>query len=226
MALALEQLFGLSADSGHLEEALTHPSYANENPGVLDNQRLEFLGDSILGMFVAELLYQQHPGAPEGELTRMRAQLVNADALADFARAHDLARHVRLGRGADADGLRARTNVLADALEALLAASYLDAGVEAARTACRSVANHGLSQGLGDDPKSRLQMNTQAAGQPAPTYRVLVQRGPAHAREFEVAVCVSGQELCSAQGSSKRGAERAAAAKALDGRLWEREGTD
>ncbi len=215
------KLFALGPESAHLREALTHPSYANENPGIPDNQRLEFLGDSILGMFVAELLYELYPEADEGELTRARARLVNTDALAAFARAYSLETAVLLGRGADGDGLRTRTSILADAVEALIAASFLDVGVDAARSACRVVAEYGLQQRRHDDPKSELQEHVQALGEPAPTYRVIATSGPSHERQFEVMVAVGDNDLCLGSGSSKRAAERAAAARALGDRLWD-----
>lgn len=221
MNAQVAKLFSLGPESPHLREALTHPSYANENPGIPDNQRLEFLGDSILGMFVAELLFELHPDADEGELTRLRARLVNSDALAAFARGFSLDDVVLLGRGAAGDGLRSRINVLADAVEALIAASFLDVGVDAARRACRVVAEFGLQQRVHDDPKSELQEHVQALGKPAPTYRVVATSGPSHRRQFEVMVAVGEDELCSATGPSKRAAERDAASRALDERLWE-----
>src|SRR5450432_3016424 len=133
----LAELLGLPADAPHLEEALTHPSFANEQRSTRHNQRLEFLGDSVLGFCVSELLCARFPEADEGTLTRMRAQLVNAEALAAWARKEQLADVLRLGRGAGAAGLRDSTNVLADAVEALIAAVYLDLGLEAARASSR-----------------------------------------------------------------------------------------
>ncbi len=211
----LSELFGLDPDAPHLLEALTHPSYANENPGVVDNQRLEFLGDAVLGLYVGEYLWSAQPTASEGELTQTRARLVSADALARFAREHELTRYMRFGRGADTDRLRDRTNVLADLVEALIAASYLDAGPAAASAICCEIAAAGLEKGGAADPKSALQERVQAAGRPAPRYEVVSVSGPAHLRSFEVAVCVGDERLAMGSGRSKRDAERAAAAAAL-----------
>src|ERR1700744_2512356 len=145
MTERIEELFGLSADAPHLDEALTHPSFANEQRSTRHNQRLEFLGDSVLGFCVSELLCARFAEADEGALTRMRAQLVNAEALAGWARKEGLAQDLRLGRGAGAAGLRDSTNVLADAVEALIAAVYLDVGLEAARGACARIVESELA---------------------------------------------------------------------------------
>src|SRR5262245_44993 len=136
---SIADLVGLELDSPDLLQALTHPSYANERRGELDNQRLEFLGDAVLGLCVSELLCTRFPDADEGLLTRMRAQLVNAEALAAWGRKIDLPEALRLGRGAAGAGLRESTNVLADAVEALLAAAYLNGGLEGARPVARQI---------------------------------------------------------------------------------------
>lgn len=204
-------------DGAHLEEALTHPSYRNERPGIRDNQRLEFLGDAVLGFCTSELLYARFPDADEGELTRMRADLVNAAALARWAQENGVAEALRLGRGAAAHGLAASENVLADAVEALIAAAYLDGGMEAARAACARVVEPGM-RGLrrqSRDPKSELQERVQARGAPAPRYCVIGTGGPAHAPWFEVTVSVGDQLLGQGRGRSKRLAERSAASAAL-----------
>src|SRR5262245_10337329 len=142
----VSEVLGLPVDAPHLEEALTHPSYANERRSRRHNQRLEFLGDAVLGFCVSELLVARYPDADEGTLTRLRAQLVNAEALASWARKNGLADELRLGRGADASGLRSSTNVLADAVEALLAAVYLDAGLDQARKLCERIVESELPQ--------------------------------------------------------------------------------
>ncbi|MEB2313834.1 MAG: ribonuclease III [Sorangiineae bacterium] len=219
MRAAVAALFGLPEDAPHLGRALTHPSYANEQPSVADNQRLEFLGDAVLGFCVSELLFARYPGADEGVLTRLRAQLVNADALARWARRAGVAAALRLGRGADSSGLRDSTNVLADAVEALIAASYLDAGLDPARAACARIVEQELAmleEGAASDPKSALQERVQSEGLPAPTYEVADSGGPAHARWFLVRVLVAGDSLAEGRGRSKRAAERAAAAAALE----------
>ncbi len=215
----LAQRLALSSEDALLETALTHPSYAHEQPGAADNQRLEFLGDAVLGCCVAEELYSRFTGASEGELTRLRARLVNASALAAWARIQGVPEALRLGRGALSSQLRDSTNVLADAVEALIAASYLRGGMEAARRVCRSIVEQGLSEpgdpALGD-PKSVLQERFQASLHAKPTYSVVAEGGPPHERWFDVEVRLGEQVLARARGRSKRLAERAAAEQALD----------
>jgi ribonuclease-3 len=199
------------------EEALTHPSYANE-AGVPDNQRLEFLGDSVLGLCVSELLTEAHPDADEGVLTRMRSALVNAEALARWGRAEQLGACLNLGRGAQAGLEREQTNVLADAVEALVAAVFASHGLDGARALVRVVVAEPMAEAerLGvRDPKSALQERVQAVGEAAPSYRVVSSRGPQHAQIFEVEVLVGGEVVGRGEGRSKRLAERAAANAAL-----------
>jgi ribonuclease-3 len=218
MTERIAELFGLPVEAPHLEEALTHPSFANEQRSTPHNQRLEFLGDSVLGFCVSELLCARFPEADEGALTRMRAQLVNAEALAGWARKEELAQVLRLGRGAGAAGLRESTNVLADAVEALIAAVYLDIGLQAARVACeRIVADEllALERDGTRDPKSELQEKLQAIGGEAPTYELIEAGGPAHQRWFKVGVRQGNRRLAEGSGRSKRAAERAAASEAL-----------
>lgn len=218
MVPSIADLVGLAADSPRLLEALTHPSYANERRGLDHNQRLEFLGDAVLGFCVSELLCERFSDADEGALTRMRAQLVNTEALASWARSVGLSECVRLGRGALAAGLGDSTNILADAVEALIAAVYLELGLDAARAACALVVEREL-QLLEDtgqrDPKSELQERLQALGAAAPTYQLLETSGPAHQRWFRVGVRQGERLLAEGAGRSKRTAERAAAAAAL-----------
>jgi ribonuclease-3 len=199
------------------DEALTHPSFANES-GARDNQRLEFLGDSVLGLCVSELLAQEYADADEGRLTRMRSALVNAEALAAWARRVGLGACLAFGRGAKLGSEREQTNVLADAAEALVAAVYDARGLEGARALVRDVCDGLLERAeeLGaSDPKSALQERVQARGMPAPTYRVVDMRGQPHEQVFEVEVLVADQPLARGEGRSKRLAERAAAAQAL-----------
>ena len=214
----LARLTGLSPDSPRFLEALTHPSLANERRDVRHNQRLEFLGDSILGFCASELLCERFPNADEGALTRLRAQLVNAEALAAWGRSVGLAGALRVGRGADTAGLRDGTNVLADAVEALIAAAYLDAGLERAVSLSTRVVEHGLSSvgtPAARDPKSELQERLQALGHAAPSYELVEERGPAHERRFRVQVVGAERTLGEGEGRSKRAAEQAAAASAL-----------
>ena len=209
-------LVGLDDDAPRLEEALTHPSYSNERRDLPDNQRLEFLGDAVLGFCVGELLFMREPNANEGMLTRMRAQLVSAEALCLWAREHELSTALRLGRGAEAAGLGDATNVLADAVEALVAAVFLERGLDAARTLCRSIAGPSLKDlGPDLDPKSELQERLQAQSGLAPSYELVETGGPAHDRWFRVEVRHQGVLLGEGRGRSKRAAERAAAAQAL-----------
>ncbi|GMV18683.1 MAG: ribonuclease III [Polyangiaceae bacterium] len=219
MLTEIARQFGLSELAPHLKVALTHPSFANEQRGEPDNQRLEFLGDAVLGLCASELLYERFPEADEGSLTRLRARLVNADALAAWARDNAIAEALLLGRGAESSGLRTSTNVLADAVEALVAAAYLDSGLEAARSACAQILEpqlEGIDAGSTRDPKSELQERVQAARGDTPRYDVTDSGGPAHDRWFEVAVRVGSRELGRGRGRSKRAAEFAAARAALD----------
>jgi ribonuclease-3 len=212
----LETLVG-SGEIPRLEEALTHPSFANET-GTPDNQRLEFLGDSVLGLCVSELLASEFADADEGRLTRMRSAMVNAEALASWARRVQLGDSLAFGRGAKLGSEREQTNVLADAAEALVAAVYEARGLEGARVLVRDIVSEQLSKAdqLGaTDPKSELQERIQARGLMAPTYRVVEVRGQPHDHVFQVEVVVGEQPLGRGEGKSKRQAERDAARNAL-----------
>ena len=216
LALRLTAIFG-EGDAPRLEEALTHPSFANESSKP-DNQRLEFLGDAVLGLCVSELLGERHPDADEGTLTRMRAALVNAEALARWGRTMNLAACLAMGRGARAGSEQDQTNVIADAVEALVAAVYVGRGLDAARSLVREVVREPLDSGevlSTRDPKSLLQERVQALGRPAPAYRTVEVSGPAHDPRFVVEVTVAGAPLARGEGRSKRLAERDAAAHAL-----------
>jgi ribonuclease-3 len=200
------------------EEALTHPSLANESGGV-DNQRLEFLGDAVLGLCVTEMLADAHHDADEGRLTRMRSALVNAEALAAWARQVNLGSSVGFGRGAKLGTEREQTNVLADAAEALVAAVYDAHGLAGAKSLVRAIVGDRIDQDRtlgGLDPKSALQERVQSQGLPAPTYRAVEVRGVPHAQVFEVEVMIDSRPVARGQGRNKRAAERAAATAALD----------
>ena len=200
-----------------LDEALTHPSFANESVAA-DNQRLEFLGDSVLGMCVTEELETTHPEADEGELTRMRAALVNAEALAKWGREVGLGDCLAMGRGARSGADKDQTNVLADAVEAVIAAVYLARGLEGARRLTREVTMAARAEGARLstlDPKSALQEHVQARGESSPKYRVVGSSGPPHDPVFEVEVLVGDAVVARGAGRSKRLAERAAAEAAL-----------
>lgn len=200
------------------DEALTHPSLSNES-SLPDNQRLEFLGDAILGLCVSEELVRAHPAAAEGQLTRMRSALVNAEALGRWARSIDLGPAIALGRGARNSNEREQTNVLADAVEALVACVYDARGIVAARALVADVMRETLASETEletRDAKSRLQERVQAEGQAAPTYRVVETRGTQHDPTFEVEVLVAERVYGTGTGRSKRLAEQAAARAALE----------
>jgi ribonuclease-3 len=199
------------------DEALTHPSFANESSAP-DNQRLEFLGDAVLGLCVSELLVRSQPEADEGALTRMRSALVNAEALARWARSEGIGDALALGKGARSGSEREQTNVLADAVEALVASVYEARGLDGARKLVEHVIRDPMQEAahLGSrDPKSLLQEQVQARGLPAPTYRVKGMRGPQHDPTFEIEVLIGAEVLGVGEGRSKRVAERAAALSAL-----------
>jgi ribonuclease-3 len=206
------------AEPSLLECALTHPSLAAEMGGH-DYERLEFLGDSVLGLVVAQHVYDAFPELPEGDLTRMKVSVVRGGALARAARTLGVGELVLLGRGADAAGERDRDSVLENAMEAIIGAIFVDAGFDAARAFVERVLAERLSaDGLldeVDDPKTRLQEAAQARGLGLPSYRVTGQEGPPHERVFDLEVLVDGEVLGTGRGSSKRAAAQEAAAAAL-----------
>jgi ribonuclease III len=215
----LAEFFGLDPGAPRLLEALCHPSYANETRSGATYQRLEFLGDAVLELCASELLWRHFPEADEGSLTRLRAQLVNADALGTWAREHGVAEAVRLGRGAEANGLRQSTSVLSDVVEALIGAVFVDHGLDAARRVCGAILGPkvaGFEIGDGLDPKSALQERVQKDGGALPVYDIVESGGPAHEPWYAVTVSVQGRVLGTGRGRSKRLAERAAARAALE----------
>jgi ribonuclease III len=210
----LAERFGLEPDSSRLEEALTHPSFANERRDGQHYQRLEFLGDAVLQLCASEALWRAFPEATEGELTRRRAQLVSGEALAVFARDNGIPAAMLVGRGAEASGVRDGTNVLADVVEALIAATYLDNGYTAARSVCDRIVASGLDEQRAFrelDPKTLLQEFAQSKGLATPEYAVTESWGPAHERWFRVEVRLGQHVLGEGVGRSKRAAERDAA---------------
>lgn len=199
-----------------LDEALTHPSYSHE-VRVPHNQRLEFLGDAVLGLCTSELVSARDPEADEGALSRARSAVINASALAAWARKVDLAPAIAVGRGARSD--REQTNVLADAVEAVVAAVYDARGLEAARALVVEIVRDALdaAEATGArDPKSTLQERLQARGQTAPGYRIVERTGPDHAPRFAVEAFLGERVLGRGTGTTKKLAERAAAQAALD----------
>jgi ribonuclease-3 len=201
-----------------LTEALTHPSAMGRRGGRRHHyERLEFLGDRVLGLVVADLLWRRFPNEAEGELTRRHAHLVRGEALAEVALAVGLGRHLIVSKSEDASGVRANPRVLADVCEAVIAALYLDGGLGVATRFVERWWEPRLAA-LGApprDPKTALQEWAQARGLPLPSYKSVPGDGPAHRRLFTVTVRVEGLPPASAIGSSKRAAETAAAAAAL-----------
>ena len=202
-----------------LEHALTHSSYANEHrsSGVTSNERLEFLGDSILGLIVAEHLFRTHPDMPEGELTRTRAALVCEDSLHEVALTLDLGSYLRLGKGEAAGGGRTRASILADATEATLAAVYLDGGLDPVRAIIqRFILDKEREKAVDRDYKTALQEWVQRTpGQPI-AYRLVDELGPDHARVFVMEVTVGGRSAGQGRGRTKKEAEQLAAKAALE----------
>ena len=203
-----------------LQNALTHSSYANErwHDSLMSNERLEFLGDSILGMVVAEHLYKQFPNRPEGELTRMRADMVCETSLAAVANRLGLGQHMLLGHGEEQGGGRSRASILADAVESVIAASFLDGGMEAARGIIErfvlcNVPVAGLQKA---DYKTKLQELVQQKRNQVLTYALTGESGPDHDKVFSVEVSLNGTVVGSGTGSSKKRAEQDAARAAVE----------
>ena len=203
-----------------LQLAITHPSASgNQSKASDDNQRMEFLGDAILQAVISEALYRLHPGKDEGHLTKVRAGLVNGASLAAKAAALGLEQHLVLGRGQRTEFERGKESALEDALEALVAALYLDGGLDAARDFVSRIFADELANpdniAVIENPKGDLQERLQGGSGDPPTYELLSTSGPAHAREFEVAVLQAGKELGRGIGGSKKEAESQAASAAL-----------
>ena len=202
-----------------LQNALTHSSYANErwHNSLLSNERLEFLGDSILGMVVAEHLYRSFPDRPEGELSRMRADMVCETSLAQVADRLDLGAHLMLGHGEEQGGGRTRASILADAVESVIAASYLDGGFTAARTFIERfiLPNVPVTGFHNADYKTALQELVQQKKNQVLSYALVGESGPDHAKQFVVQVLLNGDPIGEGTGSSKKRAEQEAARCAI-----------
>jgi ribonuclease-3 len=220
---ALQRAIGYRfRDRGLLEHAMTHTSRANEDVtgGVVDNESMEFLGDAVLGFVIADTLFREFPDWDEGEKSKTKASMVSTFALAKQAEHLHLGDHLLLGRGEEKTGGRRKQALLADSYEALIAAIYLDGGIDAARAFItrefhRLIADarrHGVA---GQDYKSGLQELVQARSQPLPEYRLVGTFGPDHDKRFEVEVLVAGEPLARASGPSKKEAEQEAARLAL-----------
>jgi ribonuclease-3 len=213
----LEELLAVDVSPSLLELALTHRSYAYEHGGLAHNERLEFLGDSILGQAVTVMLYRDNPTLDEGELAKRRASLVSSVALAEVARTIGLGRHIRLGRGEELTGGRDKSSILADTVEAVIGATYLDAGGEAATALVlrliaplmRDPARFGAAM----DPKTNLQELSARTGRGLPHYAV-TDSGPDHSKRFHATVSLEGADIAEGEGTSKKQAEIAAAFEA------------
>jgi ribonuclease-3 len=222
----LERVIGYRfRDRGLLEHALTHSSRVHEDAsgGVIDNESMEFLGDSILGFLVADMLFREFPQHNEGQKSKLKATIVSAASLARLGERIDLGSFLILGRGEEKTGGRRKLALIADSYEALIAAIYLDGGLRAARAFVErqfapliaEARRTGAEAGFTEDYKSALQEWLQSHDRPLPLYRLAAEGGPPHRRRFEVEVVVEGQPVARAEGSSKKEAAQAAAKAAL-----------
>jgi ribonuclease-3 len=213
----LEGRLGWSVEAALLERSLTHRSYAYEHGGLPTNERLEFLGDSVLGLVVTDTLYRLHPELPEGQLAKLRAAVVNSRALAGVGRSLDLGRFIRLGRGELGTGGRDKSSILADTLEAIIGAVYLDQGLPAATELVHRLFDPlieaSASLGAGLDWKTSLQELTATVGIGVPEY-VISETGPDHEKTFTALARVAGVDYGTGTGRSKKEAEQMAAESA------------
>ncbi|MFI7676507.1 ribonuclease III [Actinophytocola sp. NPDC049390] len=213
----LLEALGVELDAELLKLAMTHRSYAYENGGLPPNERLEFLGDAVLGMVVTDHLYRTHPEMPEGQLAKLRASVVNMHALAGVARGlgdEGLGAHLLLGKGEELTGGRDKASILADGMEAVIGAVYLAHGIDVARELVHRLFDPLLAEapllGAGLDWKTSLQELTASASLGVPEYRVQ-EEGPDHRKEFTATVIVAGQDRGSGDGTTKKEAEQKAA---------------
>lgn len=208
------------ADRSLLETALTHSSFANESRGsqCLCNERLEFLGDSVLGVTVADFLYRRYPDMPEGRMTRLRAELVCEQSLFQVAKRLQLGEYLRLGKGEEHNGGRVRASILSDAVEAVIAALYLDAGIE---TASAFIHRYILSELGAQEPeyttdfKTALQEMVQRQSGQVLSYELIGEDGPDHNKTFQMQVLLNGRAVGRGVGRTKKEAEQLAAKDAL-----------
>ena len=203
-----------------LQNALTHSSYANEywHDSLKSNERLEFVGDSILGMIVAEHLYRNFPDRPEGELTRMRADMVCEQALSEVADRLGLGSHLLLGNGEEQGGGRQRASILADAVESVIAACFLDGGMDSARRFVEKfiLCHVPVARLHNVDHKTALQEYVQKKKNQVLSYELIGEEGPDHNKQFRVAVYLNGERVGEGAGSSKKRAEQSAAKMAME----------
>ena len=210
----LSGALGVPISAATLERALTHRSYAYENGGLPTNERLEFLGDSVLGLVVTDTLFNGHPTLPEGHLAKLRAAVVQMGALAEVARELRLGAYIRLGRGEEGTGGRDKPSILADTLEAVIGATYIDCGLNAASALVHRLFDPVIERsallGAGLDWKTSLQELTADRSLGVPEY-VVKDSGPDHQKLFRAVVKVGSQELGAGEGRSKKAAEQLAA---------------
>ena len=221
---SLEEKIGyFFSQAGLLRESLTHKSFSNEQPGddVSHNERLEFLGDAVLDLVISRMVFCSFPQLPEGELTRIRAEVVSEKALAALARTLGLGYCLRLGRGEERSGGRDKDSLIADAFEAVLGAVFLDAGFEAAQGVIERLFLEGVKRSagrkVGVDHKTRLQEVFQGRHGRPPEYVLLEAEGPDHQRVYSVEVRFDGEPIGRGRGRTKKKAEQEAAAQALAG---------
>ena len=221
-----DQLQALASRIGHtftdeslLESAMVHRSWIAENDGFKSNERLEFLGDAVLGWVVADIVYRGHSELAEGKLTDLRKGVVNATSLAEVANNIGIGECLRLGRGEDQAGGREKTSILSDALESLIGAVYLDAGAVIAYEVVRALMRENINNAIENldriDAKTRLQEMTARLFDVAPHYRI-TENGPDHEKTFYATVVVNGRDLGHGEGRSKKAAEQIAAEIACD----------
>ena len=214
----LTQALGAELNEQLLEIALTHRSFAYESGGLPTYERLEFLGDSVLGLIVTAELYQRYPNLPESRLSPLRSGIVNTVALADVARALGLGAHIKIGKGEESSGGREKASILADSLEALFGALYLEKGFEVTRSIIlpliSPVIDSALERGAGLDGKTALQELLAERSMGVPEYAV-TDSGPDHDKDFVAHVIVHGKVLGEGRGKSKREAEQIAATMAF-----------
>ena len=213
----LNERLGTAVDETLLRQAVTHRSFAYENGGIPTNERLEFLGDSVLGLVVTDTLYRVHPDLPEGQLAKLRAAVVNARALAEVGRVLGLGDVLLLGKGEETTGGRDKSSILADTVEAVIGAVYLDCGLDVATEVVHRLVDplieRSASLGAGLDWKTSLQELTAELGLGVPEY-VVTESGPDHDKTFQARVRVAGSLYGLGTGHSKKEAEQGAAATA------------
>ena len=203
----------------YILEALTHSSYSNENKSYAFNERLEFLGDSVLGIIISDYLFKNETELPEGELTKLRANIVCEESLSEVSKKIELGTHMLLGKGEEATGGRERVSILADAVEAVIAAIYLDGGIESARkfvlTQMDEIIQDSIKGRIFRDYKTHLQEVIQSQGETNIIYDLVEEIGPDHNKKFVMQVKLNDEVLGTGEGKSKKEAEQSAAKQAL-----------